>query len=44
MCLKMKRTEKNMELIKFLSVYFGDDNDDIEPIKNCGIGVAVKTQ
>ena len=22
-------------------VYFGDDNDDIEPIKNCGIGVAV---
>lgn len=24
------------------AVYFGDDNDDIEPIKNCGIGVAVK--
>jgi len=23
------------------SVYFGDDNDDIEPIKNCGVGVAV---
>lgn len=23
------------------AVYFGDDNDDIEPIKNCGIGVAV---
>jgi len=22
-------------------VYFGDDNDDMEPIKNCGIGVAV---
>ncbi|MDE5892216.1 MAG: HAD family hydrolase, partial [Acetatifactor sp.] len=22
-------------------VYFGDDNDDIEPIKNCGVGVAV---
>ena len=22
-------------------VYFGDDNDDIEPIKNCGTGVAV---
>ena len=22
-------------------VYFGDDNDDIEPIKNCGLGVAV---
>lgn len=22
-------------------VYFGDDNDDIEPLKNCGIGVAV---
>ena len=20
---------------------FGDDNDDIEPIKNCGLGVAV---
>ena len=23
------------------AVYFGDDNDDIEAIKNCGIGVAV---
>lgn len=23
------------------AVYFGDDNDDILPIKNCGIGVAV---
>lgn len=23
------------------AIYFGDDNDDIEPIKNCGIGVAV---
>jgi Cof subfamily protein (haloacid dehalogenase superfamily) len=23
------------------SVYFGDDNDDIGPIKSCGIGVAV---
>lgn len=23
------------------TVYFGDDNDDIEPIKNCGTGVAV---
>jgi len=23
------------------AVYFGDDNDDIEPLKNCGIGVAV---
>ena len=23
------------------TVYFGDDNDDIEPIKNCGLGVAV---
>ena len=22
-------------------VYFGDDNDDIEPIKNCGMGIAV---
>lgn len=22
-------------------IYFGDDNDDIEPIKNCGVGVAV---
>jgi len=22
-------------------IYFGDDNDDIEPIKNCGLGVAV---
>ncbi len=23
------------------AVYFGDDNDDIEPIRNCGSGVAV---
>ncbi|MCM1064858.1 MAG: HAD family hydrolase [Eubacterium sp.] len=23
------------------AVYFGDDNDDIEPVKNCGMGVAV---
>ena len=23
------------------TIYFGDDNDDIEPIKKCGIGVAV---
>lgn len=23
------------------AIYFGDDNDDIEPIKNCGTGVAV---
>ncbi|MDE6642144.1 MAG: HAD family hydrolase [Acetatifactor sp.] len=23
------------------AVYFGDDNDDIEPIRNCGVGVAV---
>ena len=23
------------------AVYFGDDNDDIEPLKQCGIGVAV---
>lgn len=23
------------------AVYFGDDNDDIEPIKNCGLGIAV---
>ncbi len=22
-------------------LYFGDDNDDIEPIRNCGLGVAV---
>ncbi len=23
------------------AVYFGDDNDDIEPIRNCGLGTAV---
>lgn len=23
------------------AVYFGDDNDDVEPIQNCGLGVAV---
>ena len=25
------------------AVYFGDDNDDIEPIKKCGVGVAVQS-
>lgn len=24
------------------AVYFGDDNDDIEPIKNCAFGIAMK--
>ena len=24
------------------AVYFGDDNDDIEPVRNCGCGVAVR--
>ena len=23
------------------AVYFGDDNDDVEPLQNCGVGVAV---
>lgn len=23
------------------AIYFGDDNDDIEPVRNCGLGVAV---
>ena len=23
------------------AVYFGDDNDDIEPVSNCGVGIAV---
>ena len=23
------------------AIYFGDDNDDIEPIKGCGLGIAV---
>jgi hydroxymethylpyrimidine pyrophosphatase-like HAD family hydrolase len=23
------------------AIYFGDDNDDIEPIRRCGCGVAV---
>ena len=23
------------------AIYFGDDNDDIEPIERCGLGVAV---
>ncbi|MBO7631868.1 MAG: HAD hydrolase family protein, partial [Lachnospiraceae bacterium] len=23
------------------AIYFGDDNDDIEPIEKCGLGVAV---
>ena len=24
------------------AIYFGDDNDDIEPVRNCGCGVAVR--
>lgn len=33
-----------LELCKHLpeeSIYFGDDHDDVEPLKKCGIGVAV---
>ena len=28
-------------LFRSETIYFGDDNDDIEPIRMCGIGVAV---
>ena len=30
-----------LHISKAETVYFGDDNDDIEPIQMCGTGVAV---
>lgn len=30
-----------LNISKVETIYFGDDNDDIEPIRMCGIGVAV---
>ena len=32
---------KALNISKTETVYFGDDNDDIEPIQMCGAGVAV---
>lgn len=37
----IKAMLKAVGIDKSEAVYFGDDNDDIEPIKNCGMGVAV---
>lgn len=37
----IKAMLKAVGIDKSEAVYFGDDNDDIEPIKNCGVGVAV---
>lgn len=37
----IKAMLKTAGIDKSEAVYFGDDNDDIEPIKNCGVGVAV---
>lgn len=30
-----------LDILQTEAIYFGDDNDDIEPIQMCGIGVAV---
>lgn len=37
----IKRMLKAAGIEQRETVYFGDDNDDIEPVKNCGVGVAV---
>lgn len=37
----VKRVLSHYNISPREAVYFGDDNDDIEPIKNCGLGVAV---
>ena len=37
----IKKTLKALNISQADAVYFGDDNDDIEPIQMCGIGVAV---
>lgn len=37
----VKTTLEHFGVLPSEAVYFGDDNDDIEPIKNCGIGVAM---
>ena len=37
----IKATLEALNVSQTEAVYFGDDNDDIEPIRMCGIGVAV---
>ena len=37
----IKQMLSHFNILTSDAVYFGDDNDDIEPIKNCGLGVAV---
>lgn len=37
----IKKTLEVLNISQADTVYFGDDNDDIEPIQMCGIGVAV---
>ena len=37
----IKHMLSNFDISPSDAVYFGDDNDDIEPIRNCGLGVAV---
>ena len=37
----IKQTLSHFGVSSSDAVYLGDDNDDIEPIKNCGLGVAV---
>ena len=39
--LSLKQMLSHFNISPCDDVYFGDDNDDIEPIKNCGLGVAV---
>lgn len=38
----VKMTLEHFGVLPSEAVYFGDDNDDIEPIKNCGCGIAMK--
>lgn len=37
----IKKMLSHFNILPADAVYFGDDNDDIEPIKHCGLGVAV---
>jgi len=37
----IKAMLKALDVKQNEAVYFGDDHDDIEPIRNCGVGIAV---
>ena len=38
----VKTMLSHFEISPMNAVYFGDDNDDIEPIRKCGVGIAMK--